>query len=534
MILRDYQKEAITATFDFFRSGGLRGIIVIPTGGGKSLILGKLIEIISKNFTGFRALILTHVKELIEQNEAEFKKLWPNAETGIFSAGIGRKEIDKPITFAGIQSFHRVREKFKPAPDIVFVDECHLINSKTGTTYFDTLNYLRKCNPKMKIVGLTATPFRLSTGYLHTGEDRLFDAIIYKKEVSELIDEGFLCRPTTKATKTEIDVSQVKHGNDGDFQIGDLERAMMSGDNTEHAVKEIIAKGQGRRRWIVFASGVKHALEITDTLSASGISSRIITGATKKKERKQLIQDYRAGVFRCVVNVGVLTTGFNVPEIDLLAMLRPTESAGLYIQIIGRGMRNAPGKKDCLVLDFAGNVMRHGPIDAVLIRDKKEMKKGGEAPAKCCPECFSIVHLSVRECPDCGFLFPEPQRQIDKRATEAAILKADIEPDKYPVKKVELCLHEKAGKAPSVKVEFVVSDFDSFSKWIAPESKTQGGLFYYRKFCHEAGLPRPFPETAKDFVENVVLEAEGIEVDASGKYPEIKKIENLKAELIPF
>lgn len=535
MKLRPYQKEAIQATFDFFSRGGSRGIIVIPTGGGKSLVQGKILEHLTKNVQGFRPLVLTHVKELVEQNHDELLQVWPDAPTGIYSAGVGRKELDKQITFAGIQSFHRVRSEFKPAPNLVIIDECHLINTKDGTMYADTLNYLSKCNPKMKILGLSATPFRLSTGWLHTGDERMFDEIIHETPISYLIANGYLCRPTTKATETIIDTSDVKHGNDGDFQAGDLQKKMMAGDNTIHAVDEIIRKGQDRKKWIVFASGVKHADEISDAMRARGVSSMVITGNTHKAKREQIINDYRRSAFRCIINVGVLTTGFNVPDIDLLAMLRPTESPGLYIQIIGRGMRTSPGKKDCLVLDFAGNVMRHGPVDDVLIRDKKQIKEGeGEPPIKCCPECLSIVHASYRECPDCGFLFPPPETKIAKKATDAAILKADIEPEDYDVKKVTLWLHEKPGKSPSVRVEYSISDFDSFSEFVFPESKSQGGLFYYRMFCHEAGISYPFPETAEEFINNVVLEVKKISVDTSGRYPKIVKRESLKAELIPF
>lgn len=531
--LRPYQKKAIQRTFYSWRDGVRRGVVAVPTGGGKSLIQAEMVKTLLGSLQGYRVLALTHVKELIEQNSEELLDLWPEAPVGIYSAGIGRRELDKQITFAGIQSFHRVKHKLKPAPNLVIVDECHLINNKQGTMYKDTLDYLFKCNPKMRLVGLSATPFRLSSGWLHTGKDAMFEEITFDVKITHLIENGWLCRPTSKATETKIDTSQVKHGIDGDFQIGDLQRCMMEGDNTPHAVDEIIKAGANRKKWIVFSSGVKHANQIRDIMRAKGVTAMVITGTTPKEERKRIIADYKRGAFKCIINFGVLTTGFNVPEIDLLAMLRSTESAALYIQIIGRGMRTAPGKKDCLVLDFAGNVMRHGPVDAVLVRDKKEMKEGGEAPCKCCPDCQSILHTSVRECPDCGHLFPPPELKIAKKASNAPLLKEDIKPERYEVQNVSLSVHSKSGKADSVRIDYQIGIGTEFSQWIFPESRTQGGQFYYKKFCHSAGLEYPFPETAEEFVDSIGITAEAIEVDKTGKYPEIKNHHKLKAELLP-
>jgi DNA repair protein RadD len=165
-----------------------------------------------------------------------------------------------------------------------------------------------------------------------------------------------------------------------------------------------------RKAWLVFCTGVKHAHHVAEVLRQHGVTAECVTGETPKKERKKLLDDFRAGRLRALTNANVLTTGFDYPDIDLVVMLRPTMSASLYIQMAGRGMRVKSHTDHCLVLDFAGVVEAHGPITNVQ-PPKKGSDGNGEAPVKVCDECGELVHISAAVCPACGAMFPEPVKK---------------------------------------------------------------------------------------------------------------------------
>jgi DNA repair protein RadD len=209
-------------------------------------------------------------------------------------------------------------------------------------------------------------------------------------------------------TRTKLEVDGVdKRG--GEYIESELQAAVDTSDKNAKVVQEIIGLAGGRRSWLVFCAGVDHAHHIKDALIEQGIVAECVTGDTPSAERDRILREFKAGTIQALTNANVLTTGFDAPGIDLVAMLRPTMSPGLYVQMAGRGLRIAPGKTDCLVLDFAGVVEQHGPITAVRPPPKKGDKQG-EAPVKVCDHCQEICALSVRVCPACGEAFPEPER----------------------------------------------------------------------------------------------------------------------------
>ena len=290
--------------------------------------------------------------------------------------------------------------------DLVLIDEAHLIPAASNTMYRRFLDTLARINPQLKVIGFTATPYRTGSGMLHEGKGALFTDIAYEVSVRQLIDDGFLCPLVSKAAETRLDVSGVG-SRGGEFIPGQLQAAVDLPEITQAAIDEVVRLGSDRRSWLAFCAGVEHATHVAEAIRARGFTAATIFGDTPKPERDRIIAAFKRGEIRALASMGVLTTGFNAPGVDLIAMLRPTKSTGLYVQMAGRGTRLAPGKADCLVLDFAGNVARHGPIDAV--KPKKPGAGEGDAPVKVCPDCQSMLATAVRVCPDCGHAFPPPK-----------------------------------------------------------------------------------------------------------------------------
>jgi DNA repair protein RadD len=413
-MLRDYQQRTLDQLYAWFEAGNSGNpCLVLPTGAGKSHIVAALCKDALQNWPETRVLMLTHVKELISQNAEKMRQHWPNAPLGIYSAGLKCKDLGEPITFAGIQSV-RTKAKSLGHIDLVIIDECHLVSHKEEGGYRTLLADLTAINPNLRVVGLTATPYRLGHGYI-TDKPALFDALIEPVSIEELIYKGYLSTLRSKLTKEQFDVSGV-HKKGGEYIESELQAAVDTKDKNAKVVYEIISKATDRKSWLIFCAGVQHAYNIKDALIAQGIVAECVTGETPSIERDRILTDFKAGRIQALTNANVLTTGFDAPGIDLIAMLRPTMSPGLYVQMAGRGLRIAPGKTDCMVLDFAGVVEQHGPITAVRPPPKKG-DKVGEAPIKVCDNCQEICALSVRVCPSCGEAFPEPVKPALKLST---------------------------------------------------------------------------------------------------------------------
>ncbi len=466
LTLRPYQADAIDALYQYWADGrGSDPLIVAPTGAGKSLILAKLVQD-ALSYPGTRILMLTHVKELIQQNAEELVGILPGVDLGFYSASLGQKRLDRQVTFAGIQSIWERAPDIVPPPDLVIIDEAHLVPKNTTTRYGKFLDDLRQCNPDVKIVGLTATPYRLDSGYLHKGKGAIFDGIAYDIPVGMLMDEGYLAPLVSKGASAKIDLTNVgKRG--GEFIESQLASAASDPDLVRETVAEIVKFGQDRKSWLVFASGVGHAEMIKEEMAAHGVEAEVVTGADNKADRARKIADFKAMRLRCLINIGVLTAGFNHPATDLVAMVRATASAGLYVQMAGRGTRKAEGKTDCLLLDFGDNVARHGFIDAVRVRDKTQGEAKGDAPAKECPECQTMVPTGLRYCP-CGYKFPDPEPNHGSKAYGGAVLSSQVVAEWVDVDDVTYTRHKKQGKPDSVKVCYHCG-LKTINEWLCPD-----------------------------------------------------------------
>jgi len=480
--LRPYQRAAIDGLYDYWAAKkGDNPLLVCPTGSGKSLIIAHLVRD-AMSFPGTRVLMLTHVKELLEQNAKELLTLYPEADVGFYSASLKKKTLRHAITFAGIQSIHKRAFDMMPPPDLVIVDECHLIPRSDNTRYNKFLSDLKLANPGVKIVGLTATPYRLDSGWLHKGEGAIFDGIAYDIPIADLMEQGFLAPVVSKAGARKIDLTNVGHRG-GEFIESELAKAASDPELVRETVAEIVEYGAERKAWLIFACGVIHANMLRDEFEALGVEAHVVTGGDGMTERTEKIERFRRGDYRCLINVNVLTTGFNVPHVDLVALVRATESAGLYVQIVGRGTRIAPGKQDCLVLDYGENVIRHGFIDKVRPKIKGKVEDG-TAPCKECPSCQTIQHAAMRNCIECGYAFPPPVLNHGNRAYSGAMISTQVQAEWVAVDDVGYSKWRKEGKPDSIRVTYYCG-LIKISEWICPD---HGGYAAERYIKRKASL----------------------------------------------
>lgn len=455
--LRDYQQEAYDAVRQTLFETEDNGVVVCPTGGGKTVIFATLIRDFLQAWPSTRICVLAHRKELLCQAEDKILNVWPDAPTGIYSAGLRRREMNTPILIAGINSIWKKAYDLDPF-DLIVIDEAHLVPADDETMYGKFLADCWRANPRVRFVGFTATPFRLDGGLIY-GDGKMFSTLIYQADVKRLIDGGYLSPVRTKAPESQIDTDGV-HVRRGDFVESELERAAL--DCVRPAVQEMVSLASSRSSWLVFACGVKHAEQVTEALHRDhGINAEIIVGGTADAKRDRILRDFDAGRVRVVVNVGCLTTGLDVTRIDCIACLRPTKSTSLWIQMVGRGMRLHPGKSDCLLLDFGGNIRRHGPIDNPKVPEPGA--GGGVAPTKTCPECFEVVAAGVLQCYSCGHTFPE--REIKHETTAETMPALSHEHWIEQVTQVTCRVHHKEGGTPSLRVDYRCG-FHVYSEWV--------------------------------------------------------------------
>lgn len=553
-IPRYYQAQAVEAVINYFVNGGTGNpMVVLPTGSGKSICIAELNKRVL-SWPDQRVMNLTHVKELIEQNAAKLKHQWPAAPMGIHSASLKRRDLHDDIIFAGIQSIYKKSFDFG-AFDITTIDECHLISPNSNTMYQRYLSDQKSMNPFMKIVGFTATPFRTSSGDITHGDEAIFDEIVYEKPMIELIEEGYLAPLISKRTATLIDLDDVaKRG--GEFVKKALHEATDKPSVTKSAVNEIIQYGESRRSWLLFCAGVSHAKHVLEELDLHGIPAAIVTGKTKPDDRDRILEMFKNGKIRAVVNCDVLTTGFDAPETDLIALLRGTHSAGLYVQMCGRGTRPvyAEGmpidtveerleaiakstKQNCLVLDFAGNVMRHGPVDQVRpwIARKGD---AGEAPSKVCPECDTITHVSARFCAVCEYIFPyEEQDKHNATSDDAAIMSNESPIEEIEVGDVRFMLWKGKKDVPTLRVSYLKKGTLNvrYNEWITifHENKHSRGAVNRAQAWWNMFVGVPFPHfepfheyharygILKNLIDANYQPPKIIIVNTSGKFPQI-------------
>lgn len=532
--LRPYQRDAIDALYGYWQRGGGNPLIEIPTGGGKSLILSTICQELLAQWPTLRIGIVTHVKELVQQNAQELLSVWRSAPLGIYSAGLGRRDMMSQIMFMGIQSVHNKAKIVGPF-DVLIVDEVHLVPRSSDTMYGRFIEDLRDMTTDMRIIGLTATPFRLDSGRLDKGDDRIFHDIIYSANVADLIEDGYLSPLISKATLARIDTNGL-HRRGGEYVQSEMDERARIPTLVEAAVEEIVQLGEERGGWLAFCTSVAHSIDVRDAIRRHGFTCESVTGDTPSAERDDIIRRFKAKQIRALTSVGVLTTGFNAPHVDLLALLRPTLSTGLYVQMVGRAFRLAPGKDNALILDFAGNVMRHGPVDAVKPKKqggaKKEPAEDDEktVKAKECPTCRTLTTPYAKECMGCGHVWADEAPPHEARAQNVAILTGELrENDRIEISRTKFARHQKKGSPDSLRVvfteEFGPMQSQDYSQWVCLEHGGFAGE-KARQWWVRMGGQAPAPGTITEALTRVgeLKRVVGIEIDRKTKYPEIKRV----------
>ncbi len=561
---RPYQMACVNSIWNYFtqklENREIIGspVAALPTGTGKSLIPALFIKRAMEQYPTQRMLMLTHVKELVEQNYKALRRLWPVAPVGIYSAGLKRKEAYAPIVYGSIQTIKNSIEKIGRR-DMLWIDEAHLLSPNDNSMYQQVIAQLRQYNPQMPVVGLSATPFRMGQGYLNQttryGDsiaEPIFTDICYDitgiEAFNDLIDQRYLSPLIPKQVQNIIDVSDVRELNN-DYVQTELVQAIVRQRVIERALAEAYELAKNRKSWIVFGAGIENCVEITNRLNTMGVAACCVHSKMPDETRDTNITAFKAGYYRAIVSNNVLTTGFDHSATDCIIDLRPTISVVLHIQKYGRGTRpyfhptftadqlqyleyrqqaiDMGGKPNCLVLDFAGNTARLGPInDPRIPRPKGESP--GEVPVKICPMCGTYNHTIARFCmnPECGFEFVF-RSKIKAEASTHEIIRG-LNPDAHirivHVDSMAGYLHQKEGKPDKLRVQYFVG-FELFQTFLGfePDDKP-----FVRHKAHDwwkqhsAGeIPASTKEAVMRFHE--CRKTNSLRVNTANQWPEIKE-----------
>ena len=510
MQLRDYQQEAIDACYNYLRNNKDNPCIVAPTGAGKSLIIASICKDAVIKWKS-RVLVLSHVKELLQQNADKLHRLAPEVDFGIYSAGLKSRDTKEPVIIAGIQSvYERACELGRF--DLVIIDESHLIPPSGDGRYQTFLKTAKLVNPKIRVIGLTATPYRMTTGLL-CGPENILNNICYDIGIKRLIKEGYLCPIFTKVPEHEIDTSRL-HIKHGEFDSKEVSELFEDDLNVYDICRDVIKRAVGRHSILIFCARVEQAKKVIKELQKqTGEEAALITGDTPAKERAEIIARFRnesTGLIqeveplRWLVNVNVLTTGFDAPNIDCIVLARPTASPGLYAQMVGRSLRICDGKTDGLILDYGENIKRHGPIDAINVKARNN--NNGPAPVKTCPKCQLVLHAAVSTCPECKHEFPRDERTgklIDPNASEDGILSGQETEDEYDVVSIHYQDYRNKnwqdGNPVTLKITYEIGINNYESQWVCPEHDGYAGEKFVEWWNKRSKITPPFSseQTAK-------------------------------------
>ena len=522
MKLRWYQQEAVDAVRHYLNTQDGNPCVELPTGSGKGMVIAELIRCWPK----LRVLVLAHRKELVEQNYWELHEIAPHTCSGIYAAGLGHKDTTNRVTFASIDSIAN-KPRAILAPHVIIIDEAHMLSPKDGTKYQKLIAHYKMRNPKLRVVGLTATPYRMDSGHI-CHKDFILTDLVYSAPVDKLIEQGYLCKLRSKIQEAP-DTSKVRKNSRGDFVNKSLAEAVDIPKVVQSAVRDAmsIIERENRRGIMFFCVSEEHCQHVAKCLEAHGIIAPVVTARTKARDRDRIVEDFKARRLRAICNIDVYTTGFNAKHVDCIVMLRPTLSKGLYAQIVGRGLRVHSDKDDCLVLDYGGNIERHGPIDC-LEGDRVRIHK--------CGGCGDSFAFPLGKCPHCGTEIPKQKREAveaedrERKLNEEARAQAEIigaMPSEHEVDGVQVFRHIKPGGVDSMRVEYRCG-LNVYREWICLDHEGHAGNKAREWWLARFGPPPPSLDDALgDLFGKINIEealtsmTESITTQKKGKFNEI-------------
>lgn len=534
----------------------LTGDFMVHHNTGKSIVIADFLHTVFNLYPNQRVMMLTHVWKLILQNAEKMQNFWPTAPIGIHSAQLKMRDTMMPIIFGGVQSVVKTIEKSEKEEldiepilrhfghrDLLLIDEAHLLGTDEDSSYLKVIAALSKINPFLKVIGFTATPYRMKMGTLLDGG--LFSDIAYDITTHEwfkrLIAEGYLSKLIGKPTNTKIAGIENVSIKAGEFDQGQAEALIDTDEVTYSAVKEILDIGYNRNKCMVFAAGIKNAEHIAAMMQSFGANVACVHSELSTAENKKRLDAYDKDDLWGIVGANMLTTGYDNPRIDLIADMQMTRSPGKHVQKLGRGTRVYPSKDNCLVLDFVGNIGRNGPVDDPVM-PRKPGQKTGDVPIKICTTdklidatgCDAYNHASTRNCCNCAAEF-HFKNKVQGESFNDSPMKQEKEPIIEMVelnKNVPVFYSKHSGKdrgngiisPPTVKVVYPlglrpVNVFLCFEHTGMPRHKAHE---WWRK--HSPNEP---PKTVDEFMtrHHELREPKAVMVHSNTKFPDILSYE---------
>jgi len=410
MLLRPRQQTFVERSISALNEIG-NSLSVAPTGAGKTVMFSEIIGRLLMGTT-LKALVLAHRDELTEQNRAQFRKVNPSVTTSVYDAT--DKSWDGQVTFAMVPTLSLEKNlDTMPPMDLVIIDEAHHV---VAETYQRIIRRTKELKKNCRIFGVTATPNR-SDGL---GLGRVFSNVADQISTGELINTGNLVTPRTFRMDVGVTnkLSSVKKNKGGgEFDMEAVEQILNTRLINDEVVKHWREKA-GDRKTVVFCSNVTHAEAVADEFSKNGINTVLVLGERGSRKRAERLRAYKIGQAQVVVNVAVLTEGWDHPPTSCVVLLRPSSAKSTMVQMIGRGLRTVdariyPGvsKTDCIILDFGASSLKHGTLEQDIELD--DIPKDGEVLQMTCPSCGSNIPLSSSQCPICGYAFDRFGREKD-------------------------------------------------------------------------------------------------------------------------
>jgi len=521
-----YQQEALDALDLHVQTRDDNPCVVIPTGGGKSILMAWTIQKWKDLYPPLRVIVLAHRKELVAQNSQEMIDLWPAGDIGVYAAGLNKRDMDHSVMFASIDSVFKRWGEFPPF-DIIIIDEAHRIPARGEGKYRQFINGCRSINKDLMVIGFTATPFRMGCGPI-CHKDHILNHVCYEANVGDLIRDGHLCLLRSKVGDVQPDLSQVRRNSGGDYITQSLAEAVEGTDIVSKAVRSAMGHivREERKSIVFFCVDVEHCRRVSNELRKYGVHAPIVTAKTPHHERDVIARGFINGQYKAICNVNVYTEGFNAKRVDCIVLFRPTLSKGLYAQMVGRGLRIHESKTDCIVLDYAHCIDEHGPIDCL---------DAGEVSLIDCGDCGDTFSVAIKQCPHCGW--EVPKREIERAAAEQREKKMhdekascreilSSEPEVLEVDDIQVHRHRKPGKPDSIRVQYRCG-ISVFREWVCLDhggyAEKKARHWWWRRFGKKESESIDVNQALSDmFLGNrIAAITKKIKVARKGKHTEI-------------